>query len=331
MSHLDKHTVKDILRQIVEGSVKESNGNFNFRCPLCGDSKKSKSKKRGWVLFKEDNVNYFCHNCNASLSFVKLLKENYPHLYNQYVKNKDIKTVLNLNKKDVKIILPKKNEVVDITDEFNSNSFNIRERDLDKKKMLLQYEALKLVIGRKIPKKYVDDMRVCYDGKFNNRLLIPYHNQDGDVYCYQGRTLVGSEPKYLTYKPENNNKIFNFYIANPNEIVYITEGPVDAFFIGDQCLATSGIANYGTEQYLEIKNKFPNRLWVFDNDIKGIETAIEYAIKGEYVFCWRKDFKVKDINDLVLKNNLTNEQLIDIINKNKCTKFEAVMKMKMGR
>jgi hypothetical protein len=35
---------------------KKSNNLFNFRCPYCGDSQKSKSKARGYVFQKENSL-----------------------------------------------------------------------------------------------------------------------------------------------------------------------------------------------------------------------------------------------------------------------------------
>ena len=324
---LDKYQVKDILKQIVKSSIHEVGKNYNFRCPVCGDSKKSLSKRRGWVLFDNDKTTYHCFNCNISQSFNRFLKENYPNLYSQYVKNKDVKTILKLNKKDISVVVKKTTE--DITSEFMANSFDIHDKNIDKKKKMIQYEALKFAVSRKIPKQYIAQMRVCYDGKFKDRLLIPYCNLDeNEVYCFQGRTLVGKEPKYLTNKPDNNTKIFNFYNVIPEETVYITEGPIDAMFI-DNCIATSGIVNYDTAQYKEISEKFDKRVWVFDNDITGINMAIKYAEKCENVFCWDGCEGIKDINELVLKKRLTNEDVKRIIDRDTFTKFKAVMKLKM--
>ena len=328
---LEKYTVKEILRQMVEGSIHESNGNFNFRCILCGDSKKSKSKRRGWVLFDNEKVTYHCFNCNDSMSFKKLLKDRYPHLYNQYIKQKDVRAILQLGKKDATPTPTKvtKTARIDITDDFMAYTFGIYDRNLDKGKMMLQYTALKFALNRDLPKDFIKQLRVCYDGKFRDRVLIPFYDDEGEIYCFQGRSLTGREPKYLTNKPEGNTKIFNFYNVDPKHLVYILEGPIDALFV-DNAIATSGIANYGTEQYEEIAQKFSNRTWVFDNDNTGLDMAIRYAQKGEYVFCWRKeDADVKDINELVLKKGLTKKELCVIINENTATNFKAQIQLKM--
>ena len=48
-------------------------GLYNFRCPLCGDSKKNKSKARGYLYQKKSDLNYKCHNCGITASFAYFL------------------------------------------------------------------------------------------------------------------------------------------------------------------------------------------------------------------------------------------------------------------
>ena len=60
----------------------------NCRCFLCGDSKKSATKKRGWIYLNKD-CSYYCFNCGASLSGIKLLKllsgSDYETIHREYV------------------------------------------------------------------------------------------------------------------------------------------------------------------------------------------------------------------------------------------------------
>ena len=48
---------------------------YNFRCPLCGDSKKHKNKARGYIYPLKSDMNYKCHNCGASSTFSNFLKQ----------------------------------------------------------------------------------------------------------------------------------------------------------------------------------------------------------------------------------------------------------------
>ena len=45
---------------------------INFRCPLCGDSRKSSTKKRGfWYC---NTASFFCFNCSTGMSGIKFLQ-----------------------------------------------------------------------------------------------------------------------------------------------------------------------------------------------------------------------------------------------------------------
>ena len=61
---------------------------YNFRCPICGDSEKSKNKSRGYLYGIKNNTNYKCHNCGISLSFSNFLKKVDNALHKEYVMEK---------------------------------------------------------------------------------------------------------------------------------------------------------------------------------------------------------------------------------------------------
>ena len=59
---------------------------YNFSCPLCGDSKKHKTKARGYFYRpkKHSNLSFMCHNCGVNISLGNFLKTFDPTLYRQY-------------------------------------------------------------------------------------------------------------------------------------------------------------------------------------------------------------------------------------------------------
>ena len=59
----------------------------NFRCPVCGDSSKNKTKARGWLLesTRDQGMVFYCHNCGASMGFRNFLKQQDPSLFDEYV------------------------------------------------------------------------------------------------------------------------------------------------------------------------------------------------------------------------------------------------------
>ena len=58
---------------------------FNFRWPYCGDSKKSRTKARGFVFRKENNLIYKCHNCGKGANLQNFLKYVDSKIYNDYI------------------------------------------------------------------------------------------------------------------------------------------------------------------------------------------------------------------------------------------------------
>ena len=54
--------------------AKKKDDLYNFRCPLCGDSQKNKTKSRGFVYRKQNDYFYMCHNCGVSTTFYNFLK-----------------------------------------------------------------------------------------------------------------------------------------------------------------------------------------------------------------------------------------------------------------
>ena len=63
------------------------NGLYRFRCPVCGDSSKDKTKTRGYLYEKGDKVLYFCHNCGSPEvnTLGKLIKFVSPAVYKDYI------------------------------------------------------------------------------------------------------------------------------------------------------------------------------------------------------------------------------------------------------
>ena len=57
---------------------------YTFRCPYCGDSKKSKNKTRGYLFQNKGNFIFKCHNCGMSKGFSAFLKDTDTVLHGQY-------------------------------------------------------------------------------------------------------------------------------------------------------------------------------------------------------------------------------------------------------
>ena len=84
MNHVDSKFINLLSAKLQKFKRVKSNL-YNFRCPICGDSQKNKSKTRGYLYSVKADVNYKCHNCGASMTFSSFLKQQDPILHKQYV------------------------------------------------------------------------------------------------------------------------------------------------------------------------------------------------------------------------------------------------------
>lgn len=76
-----------VLEYLPPGYVKVGD-KINMRCPICGDSKKSATKKRGW--WYSATSSFFCFNCSTGMSGIKFLQflsgQNYEDIKKEYTK-----------------------------------------------------------------------------------------------------------------------------------------------------------------------------------------------------------------------------------------------------
>ena len=87
MDHVDVKYI-GLLSTRLEKFKKVKPSLFNFRCPICGDSQRNKTKTRGYLYSIKNNTNFKCHNCGASMSFNNFLKQQDSALHKQYTLEK---------------------------------------------------------------------------------------------------------------------------------------------------------------------------------------------------------------------------------------------------
>jgi len=273
---------------------KVKNNLYNFRCPICGDSQRNKSKARGYLYQVKNNTNYKCHNCGVNISFNNFLKEIDLVIHKQYIfeKFKEGKTGKNFVAEEPsfnfqtptfkpKLDLPKASE------NPNANDYLVK-RKLNPNKF---YYAEKFKEWSNSLKQTFDSTR--YD---ESRIIIPLFYQN-ILIGFQGRSLGPSKVKYITVMIDDDApKIYGLDEVQKNETVYITEGPFDSTFIRNSialCGADGDVGKWG----------IINRVWIYDNEPRNgeIHNRIEKCISnGEKVVIWPSSIKEKDINDMVI-------------------------------
>ena len=267
---------------------------YNFRCPICGDSQKNKSKTRGYLYAVKADMNFRCHNCGASMTLSNFIKKVDPNLHKQYVfeRFKDGKTGRGTVVEEPKFNFeaPQFKPKLDLP---KASENPIAKRYLEKRKLNPDkfYYTDKFKAWSNSHKKTFDDL--TYD---EPRIIIPLFYQNTLV-GFQGRSLGPSKVKYITVMINDDApKIYGLDTIRKSSPVFVTEGPIDSTFLRNSiamCGADGDVGKWGVS----------TPVWVYDNEprSKEITSRISNTIaKGESVVIWPNQIKEKDINDMVL-------------------------------
>ena len=276
---------------------------YNFRCPICGDSQKNKSKTRGYLYAVKADMNFRCHNCGASMTLSNFIKTIDPVIHKQYVferfkGNKTGRgTVVEEPKFNFKtpqfkpkLDLPKASEVK-IAKQYLDN------RKLDSTKF---YYTDKFKAWSNSHKKTFDS--VTYD---EPRIIIPLFYKN-TLIGFQGRSLGPNKVKYITVMINDEApKIYGLDNIRGDAPVFVTEGPFDSTFIRNSiamCGSDGDVGKWGIS----------DPVWVYDNEprnreiVRRISDTID---RGDKVVIWPSNIEEKDINDMVLAGHSVQELL----------------------
>lgn len=268
---------------------------YNFRCPLCGDSQRNKTKARGYIYPIKNNINFKCHNCGASLSFNNFLKELDPTLHKQYTMEK------------FKEGYTGKNFVVE------QPKFDF-EKPLFRKKLDLPKASESSIAREYLKKRKIDPEKFYFADKFKEwvntqkhtfstigrdecRIIIPFYDIEKNLIGFQGRALESSPNKYITVMLfDDSPKIYGLDQVDQTKPIYIVEGPFDSTFIQNSiamCGSDIDIGSFGWSDYI----------WVYDNEPRNREIVNRLSKtidRGDKVVIWPTNIVHKDINDCVL-------------------------------
>ena len=334
MNHVDMKYAGILSTRLDRYSIKSYNPyKANVRCPLCGDSQKSKTKARGWILDKSNKTFYYCHNCGTSLSFQKFLQTYDLSLYNEYVVDSKIEKEF-LDKKPIKPL----DKLVQKKPSFQKGNSPLKKI---KKISQLQpnHPARKYIQKRQIPTN--QHYKLYYAPKFNSwvnsmlpnkltsreepRLVIPLIDQKGNMFGFQGRAFDPNSLRYITIMiNEEKPKIFGLNEVDFTRQYYIVEGPIDSLFI-DNCVAMAGAD--GNSDGLQ---NIDNAVYVFDNEPRNLQIVkrMEKVLSlGGSVVIWPEQLTDKDINDMVLSGHDPQQ----IINNNIYRGLEGELQLKVWR
>ena len=288
---------------------------YNFRCPFCLDSKKSKSKTRGYI-YKLNGIEayaYRCHNCGASMSFGHFLEAIDPSAYKQFVLEKYCEGA-------------NRHAPVEKPD-FSSLKGNAAEYFRNHPKNLSipsiytlgkNHPARAYIEDRLIPERFWSE--IFYTEKFfdfmnadfpdhgksereipnDERIVLLYTDTNGYVTHVAGRSLdKQNRLRYISIKVSDvDRKIFGTHRLDLRKPAFVVEGQFDSFFV-DNCVAS------GDSSLTGVVDHFATGDWtlVYDNEPRNKDIARQQQRsidKGYKVVVYPQGIEQKDINDMVL-------------------------------
>jgi hypothetical protein len=320
-----------LLSPRFEKFVRKHDYLFNCRCPLCGDSQKNKSKMRGYLFRKGNEMFYRCHNCGASLGLGNFIKQLDIGLFREYLLER-YKNGETGNK------------------QFKEKTFNIPSPKFDKVDDVLIYEnaercdklseghfCLEYLKSRNIPldkykllwytdnyKKFADEIYPEHEKIISEdkRLIIPFFDKYNSLIAISGRALEFTKERlrYVTVRTNNSDDklIYGSDRIILSQKIYIVEGPIDSLFLNNSL--ASGDSNLALVAKQLIESGVPKDQIVLVPDReprnKEIVNLINKFIQDGYNICLLPNtLKGKDINEHIL-NGFSPEDVHKIIDKN---------------
>ena len=336
---LDKGYIKDLIQIILNKNhssttkrhIREYPDKFNFACPVCGDSHKVDSKKRGNLYFK--NMMYICYNdssCNQS--FTKLLStfgiemdlDKRLEMYDYIEKN------IQFTRKD-EVVLTSLDKLIPLEEltKFYSKDTSHGLTDL----MPLEYNSAVEFHVRNV--RQIKNTRDIYQGIYNfspkwKQPVMVFLNRMGDkVISLQVRNLLGGDKRYFkifdfTYiydqmYPENDldeqerisyNKLshfFNIFNVDFTSKVNIFEGYADSLFLPNSI----GQIGVNTDVTFLLNEEGIDIRFIYDNDEAGFKEAEKKLKDGRYIFLWNKFFL-----DMLRKHKGDKRQMAKLLSEN---------------
>lgn len=285
------------------------NGRYNFRCPFCGDSKKSLVKKRGWWYASTD-TSFYCFNCGTSFNGLKFLEALAGPIAFEELKRRYVKLFLKSglgNALSVDFNLRRSDE------DGEPNVFNFkRALDPEWKNPLSEsarsYLKKRLVLDAPFLKEPIYS---TYNTTTKDEyILIPWKINGVDAYWQTNDFLHHGSMKYIF--PKDKKKLV-YGIDNVDPLykkIFIFEGVYDSLFVKNGVASgTKAITEY---QLKIFKQRWPSHELVvsFDSDAAGIASMMKLIKRKDLeikFFRWfTRDTKQKDINELVMSKKNPN-------------------------
>jgi len=303
---------------------------YNFRCPICGDSKKNKHKKRGYVVFGRGVWSYTCHNECGKMSFLNFLKTYHPSVH------RELMFMALIDKGPRKPKAPEKSAAEKAYAATATYQFKTGELiEIVGSYHPLAQTALAYCQRRQIPYSVYSRWFVCVkDARYHdrdtagnilhndkgtpkgneyaNRLIIPYYKFGGKFTQFDARSL--DDKAFLRYRNLEgaDRELYMYEWLDVTKPFFLLEGSIDSTFI------PNSIAFGGTQHLMKFLEMYPeiiqnahNGTVIWDNDDAGYDEMPKTIKMG---FSWFDWDTIKPLPQFALNSDGTPHIIKDVNN-----------------
>ena len=143
------------------------------------------------------------------------------------------------------------------------------------------------------------------------RIVIPFYDENKNLIGVQGRALSGNGLRYITVKTEGQDRLFyNIHKVDVNKRIYVTEGPFDSMFL------PNAVAMVGASKSVNLPDKLHmcDVVFCLDNEPRSSEIVnmMRNLIAKEHQVFIPDRLEHKDINEMILSGK-TSENIVEYI------------------
>ena len=323
-----------LLGRSLERFHRIDRNSYAFRCPLCGDSRKNRSKTRGYIFEYRGRAWFKCHNCGASKTFRSLLSEVDPVLYDEYrleLAREKFGRPTNEGLPDAAFVAPKPtrtdstgiglDRVIDLPVDHPARVYLearlVPTGTLDRVYWTDAYYAW---VNTLIPGKF-GDSALSHDG---GRIVFPFVDAEGSFNGASGRSIDGTEPRYVSIKTRDAPKAFGLDRVDRGRRVYVVEGQIDSLFLPNAVAMVGSSVDMGT-----IGLDRASTTVVYDCEPRNAEIVASMGrmIDDGWTVCvWPDGVPGKDINEMVLAG-WTVDRIVETIDRNASSGLRARLRL----
>ena len=317
--YTDKKYLMMLSRRLVLFKAK-SEYLYNMRCPLCGDSKKNKTKCRAYIYRRKSDLFFSCHNCGKTSSFGNFLKSLDKAMYDDYIMERfSEESGGNVPKPNMEEF-----KTAGVMRKIQDNSINLPSIE----ELPTDHLARKYILQRRIPVEHYS--RIFYASDFKDfvttkvpekaenlldnekRIVLPFWDENKNLLGFQGRALSNSSAKYITMKlDEYAKKVYGLDTVDFSKKVPVVEGPIDSLFIKNSLASMDAtlqniipiVGNVDAE-YVFVFDNEPRNNHVHKNMEKTIDAGLSIVI-------WPPSVLEKDINEMIIAGRDVDKLIAD--------------------